>query len=221
MLFPASAFTRPRAFRRYHWRGKTPYYSNSGIVIFFTSEYDGRPQRMAEIDVPEKVLEQTGVFNAHSSSDEANPPNDTVVDQIERLLRERENSEAAAAAQMPPDKPRTHRFTNQPIARVLRILAEQAGVNYIEPNVPAEERISVTLTNPTPIQAFYQISQSRGFQVVNDGQQYTLRRSDIDNPSFYATRRYVVRNQPAEFLLQPIANFLGIKVNQAAPNFPA
>ena len=159
--------------------------------------------------------------NAQSITGEGNQPNDTVVDQIERLLRERENSEAAAAARMPPDKPRTHRYTNQPIARVLRILAEQAGVNYIEPNIPAEERISVTLTNLTPIQAFYQIAQSRGFQVVTDGQQYTLRRSDIDSPSFYVTKRYVIRNQPAEFLLQPIANFLGIKVNQAASNFPA
>jgi type II secretory pathway component GspD/PulD (secretin) len=159
--------------------------------------------------------------NEQSTSGEGNQSNDTVVDQIERLLRERENSEAAAAAQMPPDKPRTHRYTNQPIARILRILAEQAGVNYIEPNIPAEERISVTLTNLTPIQAFYQIAQSRGFQVIADGQQYTLRRSDIDSPSFYVTKRYVVRNQPAEFLLQPIANFLGIKVNQAAGNFPA
>jgi hypothetical protein len=70
-----------------------------------------------------------GSVSAQSSSDDENQPNNTVVDQIERLLRERESSEAAAAAQLPPDKPRTHRYTNQPIARVLRILAEQAGVN--------------------------------------------------------------------------------------------
>src|SRR5260370_32142361 len=73
--------------------------------------------------------------NAPSISGEGNQPNDTVVDQIERLLRERENSEAAAAARMPADKPRTHRYTNQPIARVLRILAERAGGNDIEPNI--------------------------------------------------------------------------------------
>jgi hypothetical protein len=162
-----------------------------------------------------------GNIDTPATPGEGSQPNDTVVDQIERLLRQRENAEAAAAAQMPPDKPRTHRYTNQPIARVLRILAEQAGVNYIEPNIPVDERISVTLTNLTPIQAFYQIAQSRGFQVVTNGQQYTLRRSDIDSPSFYVTKRYVIRNQPAEFLLQPIANFLGIKVSQAAPNFPA
>jgi type II secretory pathway component GspD/PulD (secretin) len=162
-----------------------------------------------------------GGVNPQPTASEGNQSNDSVVDQIERLLRERENAEAAAAAQMPPEKPRTHRYTNQPIARVLRILAEQAGVNYIEPNIPAEERISVTLTNLTPLQAFYEIAQSRGFQVLNDGQQYTLRRSDIESPSFYITKRYVIRNQPAEFLLQPIANFLGIKVSQVGRNFPA
>jgi len=146
---------------------------------------------------------------------------ESVVDQIERLLRERENAESATTAQMPPDKPRTHRFTNQPIARVLRILAEQAGINYVEPNIPEEEKISVALVNLTPLQAFYQIAESRGFQVITDGQRYTLRRADIASPSFYLTKRYTIRNKPAELLLQPIANYLGIKVTPAQSNFPS
>jgi hypothetical protein len=115
---------------------------------------------------------------------------ESVVDQIERLLRERENAESSSTAQLPPDKPRTHRFTNQPIGKVLRILAEQAGINYVEPNIPADERISVALVNLTPLQAFYQIAESRGFQVITDGQRYSLRRSDIESPSFYITKRY-------------------------------
>src|SRR3984957_13622953 len=146
---------------------------------------------------------------------------ESVVDQIERLLRERENAESATTAQMPPDKLRTHRFTNQPIARVLRILAEQAGINYVEPNIPEEEKISVALVNLTPLQAFYQIAESRGFQVITDGQRYTLRRADIASPSFYLTKRYTIRNKPAELLLQPIANYLGIKVTPAQSNFPS
>jgi type II secretory pathway component GspD/PulD (secretin) len=158
-------------------------------------------------------------------SQPANPapegqPSETVVDEIERLLQERENEQAVAAAQLPPNQPRTHRYANQPLSRVLRILAEQAGVNYIEPNFSAEERISVTLTNLTPLQAFYEIAETRGFEIVTDGLKYTLRRSDIESPSFYVTKRYVIRNQPAEFLLQPIANFLGIKATPPANNFP-
>jgi general secretion pathway protein D len=143
-----------------------------------------------------------------------------VVDEIERILREKENAEAAAAARMEPSQPRTHRYTNQPLSRVLRILAEQAGINYIEPNFATDERISFTLLNLTPLQAFYDVAQSRGFQVVTDGNKYTLRRSDIATPSFYITKRYRIKNQPAEFLLQSIANFLGIDAKQARENFP-
>src|SRR5260370_37405717 len=126
---------------------------------------------------------------------------ESVAVQIERLLRERETAESATTAQLPPDKPRTHRFTNQPIAKVLRILAEQAGINYVEPNIPADEKISVALVNLTPLQAFYQIAESRGFQVITDGHRYSLRRADIESPSFYITKRYTIRNQPAELLL--------------------
>ncbi|MBV9489858.1 MAG: hypothetical protein JO069_09065 [Verrucomicrobia bacterium] len=145
---------------------------------------------------------------------------DGVVDEIERLLRERESAQAAAAARLAPNQPRTHRFTNQPLSRVLRILAEQAEINYIEPNFANEERISVTLTNLTPLEAFDEIAESRGFQVVSDGRKYTLRRSDVNTPGFYVTRRYPLKNQSAEFLLQPIANFLGIKATAASDQFP-
>jgi Bacterial type II and III secretion system protein len=149
-----------------------------------------------------------------------NQPSGGVVDEIERVLREKENAEAAAAARMPPSEPRTHRYTNQPLSRVLRILAEQAGINYIEPNFTTDERISFTLLNLTPLQAFYDVAQSRGFQVVTDGNKYTLRRSDIVTPSFYVTKRYRIKNQPAEFLLQAIANFLGIDAKQTGKDFP-
>ena len=169
---------------------------------------------------------QPGPENSPASAPQASPASsnqgsDSVVDEIERLLREKENAEAAAAAQMEPSKPRTHRYTNQPISRVLRILAEQANINYIEPNFPTEERISVTLSNLTPLEAFYQIAESRGFQVFSDGRKYTLRRADIESPGYYVTRRYKIRNTPAEFLLQPIANYLGIKTNPAGDHFPA
>jgi type II secretory pathway component GspD/PulD (secretin) len=153
----------------------------------------------------------------------ASPPgisNESVIDQIERLLQERENAEAAAQAQLAPDKPRTHRFTNQPISRVLRVLAEEAGINYIEPSIPVDERISLSLSNLTPLQAFYDVAQSRGFQVLTDGQRYTLRRSDIDSPSFYVTKRYPIHNQPAEFLLETVANYLGVKINQVGEHTP-
>ena len=175
------------------------------------------------------ALAQTSPETAPSPEQQATPqatpepenqPSGGVIDEIERALREKENAEAAAAARMPPSQPRTHRYTNQLLSRVLRILAEQAEINYIEPNFTTDERISFTLLNLTPLQAFYDVAQARGFQVVSDGTKYTLRRSDIETPSFYITKRYRLKHQSAEYLLQPIANFLGIKVTPAGKNFP-
>jgi hypothetical protein len=166
--------------------------------------------------------------NPQTTPGPENPNSGGVVDEIERVLREKENAEAAAAARMAPSQPRTHRYTNQPLSRVLRILAEQAEINYIEPNFvdregkSTDEKISFTLLNLTPLQAFYEIAQSRGFQVVSDGTKYTLRRSDIDSPTFYVTKRYRIKHQPAEYLEQPIANFLGIpKMENVRKNYPA
>jgi type II secretory pathway component GspD/PulD (secretin) len=161
-----------------------------------------------------------GPVPAADATPEPSQPPESVVDQIERLLRERENAESTSSSQLPPDRPRSHRFSNQPIAKVLRILAEQAGVNYVEPNIPPDERISVSLNNLTPLQAFYEIAESRGFRIISDGERYTLRRSDIESPTFYITRRYRIKNQPAELLLQPIANYLGVKITAAQSNFP-
>src|SRR5258708_32839185 len=82
---------------------------------------------------------------------------ESVVDQIERLLREREKAESATTAQLPPDKPRTHRFTNQPIAKGLRILAAQAGITYVGPNIPPDEKSSYVLRNLRPFAPLSQI----------------------------------------------------------------
>src|SRR6516164_2618288 len=169
---------------------------------------------------PSPEQQATPMATPQATPEPENPNSGNVVDEIERVLREKENAEAAAAARMEPSQPRTHRYTNQPLSRVLRILAEQAEINYIEPNFTTDERISFTLLNLTPLQAFYEVAESRGFQVVTDGTKYTLRRSDIVTPSFYITKQYRIKHQPAEFLLQPIANFLGIDAKQAKENFP-
>jgi hypothetical protein len=188
------------------------------ILIVFASRLGFAQTTPETAPTPQQQATPTPASQAAPETENQNSGG--VVDEIERVLREKENAEAAAAARMAPTQPRTHRYTNQPLSRVLRILAEQAEINYIEPNFPADERISFTLLNLTPLQAFYEIAQSRGFQVVTDGTKYTLRRADIESPSFYITKRYRLRNQPAEYLLQPVANFLGIEAKAAGENFP-
>jgi type II secretory pathway component GspD/PulD (secretin) len=139
--------------------------------------------------------------------------NNTVIDNLENALQERDQQQQTQLL-ADPNKPRIHRFTNQPLARVFRVLAEEAQINYIEPRMPSDDTISVTLSNLTPLQAFYEIAESRGFEVVSDGTKYTLRRAD------YVTKEYRIRYQQAEYLLQPIANFLGIDAKAAGENFP-
>src|SRR6516165_331667 len=199
----------------------------SSIALAQTSpETNPLPEHQATpVATPQAAPMETPPLAAPTVTPPAAPgpealPSEGVVDEIERALREKENAEAAAAARMPPSQPRTHRYTNQPLSRVLRILAEQAEINYIEPNFTTDERISFTLLNLTPLQAFYEVAESRGFQVVTDGTKYTLRRSDIVTPSFYITKQYRIKNQPAEFLLQAIANFLGIDAKQTGKDFP-
>jgi type II secretory pathway component GspD/PulD (secretin) len=142
---------------------------------------------------------------------------------LENLERAIPNQQPPVPENVNPAQPGMHRFTNQPVAAVLRVLAEEAQMNYVEPPINPEERISVTLTNMTPTQAFYAVAEARGFKVVtaSEGNVITLRRADIVTPSYYETRRFTLRYTACEDLLQPVAGYLGIQIKPTAPNNPA
>ena len=150
------------------------------------------------------------------------PGENSVIDDLENALKQREEKQQAEVL-ADPTKPRTHRFTNQPVGTVLRVLAEEAELNYVEPGINSEERISVVLTNMTPVQAFYAVAGARGFKIVSerDTNVVTLRRSDINAPSYYEVRRYTLRYQGAEDLKQAVAGYLGIQVKPVAGTNPA
>ena len=122
-----------------------------------------------------------------------------------------------------PARPRTHRYTDQPVGRILRSLAEQAEINYVEPGIPESEVTSVVLTNMTPLQAFEAVARAHGFRIQIDRQNavYTLERSDITSPSYYEVRRYTLKYQSAEDLIQAAAGYLGIQIKPAADSNPA
>ncbi len=144
----------------------------------------------------------------------------TTADELERALKQHEEEQQPA---MDPARPRTHRYMDQPVARILRSLAEQAEINYVEPGIPESEVTSVVLTNMTPLQAFEAVAQAHGFKIQIDRQNavYTLRRSDINSPSYYEVRRYPLRYQSAEDLIQATAGYLGIQVKPASDSNPA
>ena len=73
-----------------------------------------------------------------------------------------------------PARPRTHRYTDQPVGRILRSLAEQAEINYVEPGIPENEVTSIVLTNMTPLQAFEAVARAHGFKIQIDRQERGL-----------------------------------------------
>ena len=152
------------------------------------------------------------------------PGQPSVIDNLEKALKEREEKQQEELL-ADPNKPRTHRFMNQSVGAVLRVLAEEAQMSYVEPGINPDERISVVLPNMTPVQAFYAVAEARGFKVVSVGeaQVVTLRRSDITSPSYYEVRRYRLKYQGAEDLEQAVSGYLGIQIKPVAgtnPTYP-
>ncbi|MBV8142685.1 MAG: hypothetical protein JOZ60_11640 [Verrucomicrobia bacterium] len=173
------------------------------------AEGQQRPAPESSPDTPETALP-------------APSPENSALDNLQNALKNREEKQQSEAV-ADPNKPRTHRFTNQPVGTVLRVLAEEAELNYIEPSINPEERISVVLTDMTPVQAFYAVASARGFKVIakRNTNVLTLTRSDINALSYYEVRRYRLKFQGAEDLKQAVAGYLGIQVKPVAGNNPA
>jgi Bacterial type II and III secretion system protein len=148
------------------------------------------------------------------------PTPNAPLDSLENALRQNSQTSEVAAD---PNKPRTHRYTNQPVGTVLRVLAEEAMINYVEPALNPEERISIILPSMTPIQAFYAIADARGFRVVKrrSSNIITLQRSDINTPSYYVIRAYKLRYVTAPDMAQAVAGFLGIPLKAVSSVNPA
>ncbi|MBV8899421.1 MAG: hypothetical protein JOY92_04835, partial [Verrucomicrobia bacterium] len=114
-----------------------------------------------------------------------------------------------------PNTPRHYSFEEASISRIFRLLAKQAGIDYIEPPINPGEKISFELSNVTPLQAFEILAQRRGFRVVQNNGIYELVRDDLRNPNHdtvYVTRTYQLRNVDAHLVVEGVANLLGMEV---------
>jgi type II secretory pathway component GspD/PulD (secretin) len=168
---------------------------------------------------PESLQEGSSTNAAPPSP--GNNPAATTADELERALRQHEEERPRPLAD--PARPGTHRYTGQPVGRILRSLAEQAAINYVEPGVPETEVTSIVLTNMTPLEAFEAVARAHGFKIEVDPQNqvYTLERSDVSSPSFYEVQRYTLKYQSAEDLVQAVAGYLGIQIKPASDSNPA
>ena len=126
-----------------------------------------------------------------------------------------EEERPANGTQAGPNTPRHYSFEEASISRVFRLLAKQAGIDYIEPPIDPNEKISFELSNVTPLQAFEILAERRGFRVVQNNGIYELVRDDLRNPNrdtVYVTKTYQLHNVDAHLIVEGVANLLGMKV---------
>ena len=110
-----------------------------------------------------------------------------------------------------------------PLSRVLRLLALQAGINYIEPDISPKETIAFAVHGITPQEAFFKIARYKGFRIVQNEGVVELYRDDIKSYETLSTKRYLIHNVNPMLLSQSIANFLGIDITQSKgiiPTYP-
>lgn len=107
-----------------------------------------------------------------------------------------------------------------PLGLAFRMLADQAGINYIEPQIPEGETVSYQFFDQRPLDVFVQVAETRGFRVVTSNGMTTLTRPDIGVPMYTTVERYVLRHTDPTWVLPSIANLLGIKLNQAGETIP-
>lgn len=109
-------------------------------------------------------------------------------------------------------------FNDAPFANVMRLLSRQSGISFLEPNLSEEPPITITLRDSTPLQAFNKVAEFRGFRVrVRDGV-YTLSRPDLAGPEALVVKKYRLNNLDPTWVLQEIANLLGITLTAPGEN---
>jgi type II secretory pathway component GspD/PulD (secretin) len=142
-------------------------------------------------------------------------------EEILKELEERTRSASIRSATAKPNRPKDeHVYENVPLLKVLSILAEQAGINFIEPNIAPDMAGNITfrLQKMTPLEAFLRVAESRGFRVVTRNNYTTLTRPDIQSPRFLVTRKYPLRHSDPMWVLQSVANLLGAEIKNPEDN---
>lgn len=175
----------------------------------------GTPAGSPAVPTP-RPTQLPGAVIVQPATRQASP---TVFGDIEsQLLLQNQRDRAGA---VDPNSTPPYDWDNESLALVLRILASQARLNFIEPGIPTDERISLSLRNVTPREAFFRVAQARGFEVrMNDSSVVTIHRGDLGSAGFFSTVVYPLRNINATFVLGSAARLLGIDVQQPGANNP-
>lgn len=135
---------------------------------------------------------------------------------IRQLEEEAANKEVAKSSLVPNQMQDEINFDNVPIGAAFRLLAEQAGFNFVEPPFQEGETLSLRFQKMTPLDAFMKIAQARGFAVVTENGFTTLKRPDIALPEFYEVKKYRLKYIQPKWIIQSVANLLEIQISNPA-----
>jgi hypothetical protein len=133
---------------------------------------------------------------------------------IQQLEEDATSKEVAKSSLVPNQMQEEINFDNVPLGAAFRLLAEQAGFNFVEPNMPEGEFLSLRFQKMRPMDAFMKIAQARGFSVVTENGFTTLKRPDLITPEFLEVRRYRVRYIQPKWIVQALANLLEINLER-------
>lgn len=97
------------------------------------------------------------------------------------------------------------------LGRVLRMLANQAGINYLEPQIDPNETVAISLRGVSAQEAFQRIAESRGYRLLERKGVVELMREEKKIETGALTRAYVLRHVDARLALSSVANLLGIR----------
>lgn len=120
-----------------------------------------------------------------------------------------------------PGVRRAYNFFEEPLVRVLRLLASDAKLNFIAPPMKLDEKISVSLLDMTPREAFSNIAKARGFRTQIIDSSITLTRPDIALSQSLEVRTYKFKNVSVDLVYQGVCNLLGLTPAKASANSPA
>ena len=103
-------------------------------------------------------------------------------------------------------------FKQESLLDALRGLANQAGVSFVAPDISDKETITCTLYGKTPLEAFEIIARLKGYRVVVSEGITTITRPDLALPEELKWVRYKVDYINPEWVVQDVANLLGIEI---------
>jgi hypothetical protein len=113
---------------------------------------------------------------------------------------------------------------NYALNDLFQYLARRAGFQYFHSQYLDSPQFSVTgelFKESDPMDTMRELALQYNLTLFKKGRTiYALTLEQVHSPSFYVTKRYHIKHQQAEYLLQPISNFLGINATPAAATFP-